>query len=116
MYLNEKSIGDRIKIDREKNKMSQRELSEKTSISISQISNYENGKILPNLFSAAIICESLNISLDWLCFGKESDRLISTSQTKGEIITNCFVELIKQDVLDYKNYIQILKMKDIILL
>lgn len=53
--------------ERKKQNLTQRELSEKSQVSIQMISAYEKGTKLPSLESAISLCIALNVSLDQLC-------------------------------------------------
>ena len=65
--LNEKIIGKRLKLIREKNNLFQSDIATLLNTSQSTISAYENGKTLLLISFAYQICKQYNISLDWLC-------------------------------------------------
>ena len=65
--LNEKIIGKRLRIFREKNNLLQSDIATLLNTSQSTISAYENGKTLILISFAYQICKNYNISLDWLC-------------------------------------------------
>ena len=62
------SLGQRIRLARDAEGMSQRELAEKIGMSRDRISDYENGADVPSGALRAI-CEVLNVASDWLLFG-----------------------------------------------
>ena len=68
-----KEIGKRIKESRNKLNITQKQLAELSKIDATSISRYENGAQIPNLYTLIAIATSLEISLDYLIFGKESD-------------------------------------------
>lgn len=65
--LDRKEIGKRIKIVREKNDLSLRDLAKVLNTTSSTISAYETGKTLILTAFAYQICSKYKISLDWLC-------------------------------------------------
>ena len=97
--INQKELGKRIKDARERLKMSQFTLYEKTGISTTQISAYENGKKNLGLATLAKIASALGLSLDQLYFGSESSKPINLSANKGELIVNCIYALYKEGVI-----------------
>ncbi len=65
--INSKTIGKNLKIVREKNNVTQKELAQLLNTSQSTISGAETGKnILLTAFALQIV-QKYNISLDWLC-------------------------------------------------
>lgn len=59
-------LGDNIKLYREKNKMTQTELSEVLNVKPTTISKYESGALEPNIESLKKMAELFNISIDTL--------------------------------------------------
>lgn len=47
------------------------ELSEKSGITVNTIINWKKGKCEPSLFGIMCVAEALDVSLDWLAWGKE---------------------------------------------
>ncbi len=86
-------IGANIKKAREKQSLSQRELSSMTCISITQISAYENGKQKPGLDTLACLAKALDTSLDTLYYGVPSEAFLNESENLGETLVNCFLKL-----------------------
>ena len=100
MYkVNQKEMGERIKDAREKVNMTQHELYEKTGISTTQISAYENGKKSIGLQTLANIANALNVSIDELYSGSATKKPINKACNKGELITNCIVALYEAKVI-----------------
>lgn len=97
MEIDAVEIGKRIKEIRKRNEISQRELADEICISISQLSNYENGKKTPGLQTLTNICEALNTSIDSIVFGEEESELENPPKTEGEVITSCFAKLFKNN-------------------
>lgn len=87
------AIGRNIKSVRSERNMTQRSLSGKTGISISQLSAYENGKQMPGLPTLAKISTALATSLDRLYFGASSEAFLNRSDDFGETVVNCFLKL-----------------------
>lgn len=96
-------IGKRIEQARIDLSMSQHQLYEKTNISTSQLSAYENGKRATSLYNLAKIAKALNKTIDELYFGSLSERPISTSDSIGQLIVNCVVALYENDVIYIAN-------------
>lgn len=69
MKRNLSEVGTRIKKARKSQGVSQVELADKLGISVSHMSNIENGKINVGLDIFIDITEALNISADWLLNG-----------------------------------------------
>lgn len=71
------TLPKRLKEAREKQKLTQAKLSEKTGadtlVNNASISDYENGKKIPTLESIYRLAQSLGVSIDWLC-GYEIDK------------------------------------------
>ena len=65
--LDKNLIGKRIRIIRDKNSLTLRELAEVLNTTSSTISAYETGKNLILTAFAYEICKRYNISMDWLC-------------------------------------------------
>ena len=100
--VDETLIGKRIKETRERKRMSQQSVSDETGISTSQISGYENGKKTPGLISLARIAVALGTSIDYLVFGSDAERPITTASDEEEVIVNCLAELHKLGVVERK--------------
>ncbi|MBQ4254629.1 MAG: helix-turn-helix transcriptional regulator [Bacilli bacterium] len=97
--ISQLELGKRIKSAREKLNMSQFSLYEKTGISTTQISAYENGKKSLGLQTLAKIASALGLSLDELYYGSASSKPISASANKGELIVNCIYALYEEGVI-----------------
>ena len=67
--LNYELLGDRIRTEREKQKMTQSLLAEYCSLSISHIGHIERGTRIPSLDTILKISEVLNLSIDYLVLG-----------------------------------------------
>ena len=61
--------GENLKKLRFELKMSARELSEKIGVSTGSIQNYEAGKREPNYNFMQILCQKLNVNLNWFVTG-----------------------------------------------
>lgn len=66
------NIGDKIKNAREENKLTQAQASENLMVSRQTISNWENGKSLPDILSVIRMSELYKISLDELLKGDKA--------------------------------------------
>ncbi len=99
-----KALGERIRTTRIKRNMSQYDLYEKTGISTTQISAYENGKKSIGLKALVKIAVSLQVSLDELYFGPESKKPIATASNVGELIVNCTYALYEKNVVSSRGH------------
>ena len=85
------NIGDKIKNAREENKLTQTQASESLMVSSKTISNWENGKSLPDILSVIRMSELYQISLDELLKGDKAmmdkiEKDIEISKTEKKII------------------------------
>ena len=97
--INDAEVGQKIREARLAAKLSQRELADETDISITQLSEYENGNRtigLKNLYKIAV---ALGKTLDELYIGSINKRRLVLSKDKGELMINCFDELYKNDAI-----------------
>ncbi|HRU99792.1 MAG TPA: helix-turn-helix transcriptional regulator [Ruminococcus sp.] len=67
-------IGERIKKIRKSKKLTQKMLADKVGTSICVISKWETGERYMNSFNLINICEALEVSADYLLFGKEQEE------------------------------------------
>lgn len=93
------SLGKRLKKAREEANLTQFQLYEKTGISTTQISGYENGNKSIGLSSLHRIALATNKTMDELYCGSESSRPITSSRNDGELIVNCVVALYDAEVI-----------------
>lgn len=85
------NIGDKIKNAREENKLTQAQVSESLMVSRQTISNWENGKSLPDILSVIRMSELYKISLDELLKGDKAmiekmEKDAETMKTEKKII------------------------------
>ena len=59
-------FGQRIKEARAAKGWTQDDLADKAGVNVRGLQNYEQGKALPNLYTAVLIADTLGVSLDWL--------------------------------------------------
>ena len=77
---NKKIISDldlRLRISRELKRMQQKEVSEKTGISKSSLSNYETGDSVPSMHNLIDLADLYGVTLDYLC-GRDADEALIT--------------------------------------
>jgi len=67
-------IGERIKKMRKSKKLTQKMFADKVGTSLSVISRWETGERYMNSFNLINICEALEVSADYLLFGKEQEE------------------------------------------
>lgn len=69
--MNQEKIGKFISNKRKQNQMTQQDLAEQLGVSDKTISNWENGRNMPDLSLFKPICEKLNITINELLSGEE---------------------------------------------
>ncbi|WP_318452287.1 XRE family transcriptional regulator [Photobacterium leiognathi] len=74
--MSEQTIGKRIKQIREKNGLSQKELSKKLNVTPMAISHWENDISEPKRTNLRVLISLFDISLEWLLFGIEKANVI----------------------------------------
>ena len=87
-------IGERIKKSRELAGITQEKLADLTDVSVQYISDLERGVVGTSIPTMIKICESLNVSSDYILMGRENSsdpsdvisRLQYLTPTKREII------------------------------
>lgn len=98
-------IGQRIKIQRELQKMTQEKLAENIEVSVQFVSDLERGVSGVSLTTLSRICEVLNVSSDTILLGKKSNydneisaRTVNFTDEQKEIILKIIenVELFTQ--------------------
>ncbi len=97
--VSKKELGLRIRSAREKVNMTQHDLYEKTGISTTQISAYENGNKSIGLQTIAKIANALNTTIDYIYYGSKELKPVSSAVNKGELIVNCVSALFNQRVV-----------------
>ncbi len=93
------NIGDKIKNAREENKLTQTQASESLMVSRQTISNWENGKSLPDILSVIRMSELYQISLDELLKGDKAmlDKIktdIEKSKIEKRIIKYTWISIL----------------------
>ena len=93
------NIGDKIKNAREENKLTQTQASESLMVSRQTISNWENGKSLPDILSLIRMSELYQISLDELLKGDKAmmdkiEKDIEISKTEKKIIKYAWISIL----------------------
>ncbi len=67
-------FGERLKEARKAANYSKKGLAKQAKISTRLISYYENNELRANFTVVAKLAAILNVSLDWLAYGKENDK------------------------------------------
>jgi len=89
MNDNLKEIGLRIAQARKKKSMSQADLAEKAQVSISHISDIENGKKQIGIEIFIRITEALNVSADWLLRASNNEVKQIQRNEFDELLSDC---------------------------
>ena len=85
--MNQEKIGKFIAECRKKQKMTQEQLAEKLGVTDRAVSNWENGKNMPDLSMFKLLCDELNISINELMSGEELDDDRYIKKLEENIIT-----------------------------
>ena len=94
-----KKLGERIKRARLDANLTQVELHNQTGISITQISNYENGLRNIGIENLSLIAKTTGKTLDELYLGALPERPILSSKSRGELIINCVDALLEERII-----------------
>lgn len=94
------SISLRIKELRKLKNITQKEFSSIIKVDNSQFSKIELGKLLPTIQQLMEISSYYDVSLDWLCFGKQN----STTDEKSEFVDTNYKELAeaRKEIIEYQ--------------
>lgn len=92
------NIGDKIKNAREEHKLTQTQASESLLVSRQTISNWENGKSLPDILSVIRMSELYQISLDELLKGDKDmmdkiEKDIKIRKTEKKIVKYAWISI-----------------------
>lgn len=109
MLENIEEIGKRIKHSREEQGTKQQVLASEAKIDSASLSRYENGRQEPSLETFVKIAQVLNVSTDYLLFGKEKQRIFSEDKDENkasmwsEVVCYALATLIETNTikLDY---------------
>lgn len=93
------NIGEKIKNAREENNLTQTQASESLMVSRQTISNWENGKSLPDILSVIRMSELYKISLDELLKGDKAmmekiEKDAEISKTERKILNYAMVSIL----------------------
>lgn len=94
--MNQKKIGKFIAENRKVKKITQSELAEKLGVTDRSISNWENGKNMPDLSLFKPLCDILDISINELMSGEKVDSKEYTEKLEENFISTI-------DYIDKKN-------------
>ena len=79
----ELKVNERLFALRTRIGMTRKELAEKTGLKVSTLTDYEEGKLEPDIDTVAIISNTLGVSLNLILLGKEPKE-----KTEDEIISD----------------------------
>ncbi len=91
--MNQVRIGKFIAMMRKKKKLTQQELAEQLGVTDRSVSNWENGKNMPDLSLFKPLCECLGITINELLSGEKIDKEIYQERLEENII----------NTIDYSN-------------
>jgi len=81
------NLGNRIKTLRRKHQLTLRELSKKIDISISFLSDIENGRTNPSLERLTLIAKALNVSISYL-LGEDENKSLNVVEVPISYLTH----------------------------
>lgn len=85
--MNQEKIGKFIAESRKKQKLTQEQLAERLGVTDRAVSNWKNGKNMPDLSMFKLLCDELNISINELMSGEELDESRYIKKLEENIIT-----------------------------
>lgn len=106
------TLGDRVRIARERLNINQEELSNISGISRSNISRIESNKISPKSESIIALMQSLNVSSDWLLTGYETNESTQEEKKRNDApdfndLYDLYAALPITDKIDVFTYVKI---------
>ena len=104
--MNQEKIGKFISEKRKDKKLTQSELAEKLGVTDKSISNWENGRNMPDLSLFKPICEILDISINDLLSGKEVPKNEYQERLEENIIST--INYSNKKVIEKNNIIGII--------
>ena len=104
--MNQEKIGKFIAECRKNKKLTQSELAEKLGVTDKSISNWENGRNMPDLSLFKSLCELLDISINDLISGEKLSKEIYQKRLEENIINT--IDYTNKKVIAKNNYIGII--------
>ncbi len=103
MIENESTFGKRLKLIRNKNKLTLDEAGKKLGVSRTQLCEYENGLVVPSVSRAAELAKFYGVTVDYLLGEKKNSLSVSNSDAGNESIFSKLTSRIEQLKPHYKN-------------
>ena len=94
-------LGERIREARISAGLTQAQLHDLTQISITQLSNYENGSRNIGIENLAKIAKATKKTIDEIYLGTSAERPLVSSSNDGELIINCITALVEKGIIDF---------------
>lgn len=104
--MNQEKIGKFIAECRKTKKLTQSELAEKLGVTDKSVSNWENGRNMPDLSLFKTLCELLDISINDLISGEKISKEIYQEKLEENIINT--IDYTNKKVIAKNNYIGII--------
>lgn len=104
--MNQEKIGKFIAECRKAKKLTQSELAEKLGVTDKSVSNWENGRNMPDLSLFKTLCELLDISINDLISGEKLSKEIYQEKLEENIINT--IDYTNKKVIAKNNYIGII--------
>ena len=104
--MNQEKIGKFIAECRKNKKLTQSELAEKLGVTDKSVSNWENGRNMPDLSLFKSLCELLDISINDLISGEKLSKEIYQEKLEENIINT--IDYTNKKVIAKNNYIGII--------
>ena len=102
--MNQEKIGKFIAYNRKKKKLTQYELAEKLGVTDRAVSNWENGKNMPDLSLFKPLCDILGISINELMSGEVIDNREYTDKLEENFINTIdYIDKRKNNSSDIKS-------------
>ena len=100
---NEKSVGERLKLIRQKLMLSQQDLANILNVNQKTISHWEQARNEPSIKALRTLCSKFNINLNWLLTGegemfKEDKKTRIKKELYGDILKDAGYDLEDPDI------------------
>ncbi|QAY67312.1 helix-turn-helix domain-containing protein [Paenibacillus protaetiae] len=99
------SVGERIKLIRRQNKLTQIEFAQSLEISQGTLSEIESGKAKPSFDVLAILAVKYMVNMNWLIINQKAELHIGLQNDELKLLENYrnLEDIAKEELLDYSN-------------
>ena len=101
VIINYVLLGKRIRTLRQEQKLTQNQLEEKANLNEKYVSNIERATSIPSIETIASIADALNVPIDYLVYGRLSQKPTSPTVDKINNIVTAMPEKHRLFILDF---------------